>query len=210
MAREEDVYIPALQGKNIPILVIDPKWKLLFPEEKMTPEIKDTSKSLLDKIDEQQHLREESKKIKKIKKNLMSEIIGLRDKMNAEGENSDTENELDEHTRLIGECNERLDSNVDKLGRLPQEIYDLNFKLMVLSMAECYTKLKQNTDEISEIDDWLHTVRMELKKKVIRKQEGEIENFDLYSYMHQIFGPEVIDIFDMKYNPDNKHPKRTP
>ena len=25
----------------------------------------------------------------------------------------------------------------------------------------------------------------------------------MYSYMHSIFGPDVIDMFDMKYNPQN-------
>ena len=52
--------------------------------------------------------------------------------------------------------------------------------------------------------------RKELKKQVIRLQEGEMENFNLYSYMHQIFGPEVIDIFDLKYDPNRRHPVRRP
>lgn len=33
---------------------------------------------------------------------------------------------------------------------------------------------------------------------------------NLYSYMHQIFGPEVVDLFDMKYDPDKRHPIRRP
>ena len=32
----------------------------------------------------------------------------------------------------------------------------------------------------------------------------ELENHDLYAYMHDIFGAEVIDLFDMKYNPLEK------
>ena len=31
----------------------------------------------------------------------------------------------------------------------------------------------------------------------------EIYNDELYSYMHSIFGAEVIEMFDMKYNPKN-------
>ena len=42
-------------------------------------------------------------------------------------------------------------------------------------------------------------MRIELKKKVIRKQEKERKNQALYSYMHDIFGADVIEIFDMKY-----------
>ena len=70
-------------------------------------------------------------------------------------------------------------------------------------------KMHENTEEINRIDAWLREIRMQLKKAIIHKQEGEIENFNLYSYMHQIFGPEVIEIFDMKYDPDKKHPIRT-
>jgi hypothetical protein len=51
---------------------------------------------------------------------------------------------------------------------------------------------------------------VELKKNVIRLQEAEMENYNLYSYMHQIFGPEVMDIFDMEYDPDKRHPIRRP
>ena len=53
-------------------------------------------------------------------------------------------------------------------------------------------------------------VRIELKKNVIRLHETEMENYNLYSYMHQIFGPEVIEIFDVKYDPDKRHPIRRP
>lgn len=45
-------------------------------------------------------------------------------------------------------------------------------------------------------------VRIELKKRLIRKQEMEQRNNAIYSYMHDVFGAEVIEIFDMKYNPD--------
>ena len=35
-------------------------------------------------------------------------------------------------------------------------------------------------------------------------------NQQLYSYMHDIFGADVIEIFDMKYNPDEKYRKNKP
>ena len=45
---------------------------------------------------------------------------------------------------------------------------------------------------------------------MIRLQEAEMENYNLYSYMHQIFGPDVVEIFDMKYDPERRHPIRRP
>ena len=47
-------------------------------------------------------------------------------------------------------------------------------------------------------------MRVELKKNVVRKQEMEVANQEIYSFMHDIFGSDVIDLFDMKYNPENK------
>ena len=29
----------------------------------------------------------------------------------------------------------------------------------------------------------------------------ELKNQEIYTYMHDIFGASVIDLFDMKYNP---------
>ena len=43
-------------------------------------------------------------------------------------------------------------------------------------------------------------VRVELKKKLVRKQEMERHNHAIYSYMHDVFGAEVVDIFDMHHN----------
>lgn len=42
-------------------------------------------------------------------------------------------------------------------------------------------------------------MRTELKERLIRKQEQEQVNQELYTYMHNIFGVDVIDIFDMAY-----------
>ena len=42
----------------------------------------------------------------------------------------------------------------------------------------------------------------------MRKEEREKSTFDLYSYMHDIFGAEVIEIFDMKYNPEERRKER--
>ena len=56
---------------------------------------------------------------------------------------------------------------------------------------------------IDEINQWVSDFKVQLKKKIIQKQQKEIWNDEMYNYMHSIFGPDVIDMFDMKYNPQN-------
>ncbi len=209
MGTTQKNYQKALEGRNIPILVLDEKWKLLFGEEGMSPELEEKAAELKEMTGRQEKLREEIKDIKRLKRKLMGEIMTIHDRLNKEGPGSSASKELDDHTRLINDCNDRLESKEDELMDLPREMYQLNYELMLETMQVCYGKLHQNSAQITQIEGWLREVRVELKKQLIHKQESELENFNLYSYMHDIFGPEVIEIFDMQYDPDQKHPIRT-
>ena len=95
-------------------------------------------------IDRQSELREKSKEIKRLKNRLMGEIIGLRDRLGQEGSGpvgQAAEKKLKEHTRLIAECNDRLESQQDELIELPRNIYQLNYKLMLATMQVCYERM---------------------------------------------------------------------
>ena len=70
------------------------------------------------------------------------------------------------------------------------------------TMRICYDRLHKNTEEIKALDSWIIKTRMELKKKIVQKQEKETANHELYSYMHDILGSKVMEIFDMKYDPE--------
>ena len=211
MAKDDKVYMSALEGKSIPILTLDDKWHQLFTQTEMTPEIESLADELNALVDRDARIRTETKKIKKLKKTLLSEIVPLRDQANKAGGNAASiEKEIQERTRLINECNEKLGGHDDELLDLSREIYDVDYKLMIETMKVCYETLQENTEYIKGLDEWISQVRVELKKNVIRLQEAEMENYNLYSYMHQIFGPEVMDIFDMEYDPDKRHPIRRP
>ena len=199
----------ALQGKSIPILTLDNKWHQLFTQTDMTPEIEALADELNSLVEKDGKLRSENKDIKRLKKKLLSEIVPLRDKAN-KAPSPAIEKEISERTRLINECNDRLAGREEELLDLSREIYDVDYKLMIETMKVCYERLHENTAEIKGLDEWISKVRIELKKNIIRLQESEMENYNLYSYMHQIFGPEVVDIFDMKYDPNRRHPIRRP
>ena len=210
MAKSDDLYMSALEGKSIPILTLDNKWHQLFTQTDMTPEIEQLADELNALVARDGKIRSETKDIKKLKKKLLGEIMPLRDKATRLGNSPAIEKEIQDRTRLINDCNERLDSHQDELLDLSKEIYDIDYKLMIETMKVCYERLHENTDYIKTMDEWISKVRIELKKNIIRLQETEMENYNLYSYMHQIFGPEVIELFDMKYDPDRRHPIRRP
>lgn len=209
MARSEDVFREALAGKKIPVLTLDNKWHQLFSQAQteIPPDIRRGEEKLNDLLKRQGKLTTESKDIRRLKKKLMKEIMELAD---AAGGNPDArmEKKLEENQRLINECNEKLESYVQELRLLPAEIEKTNYRLMLSTMDICYRRIAENTKEIEATSEWLKEVRIEIKKSLVRKEESEKSNFDLYSYMHDIFGAEVIEIFDMKYNPEKRRQEK--
>ena len=198
MSRKDEIYSPALKEKKIPILTLDNKWHRLFTQTNPNKAILRLEEELNDLLKKQGKATTESKDIKRLKKKLMQEIVENAEGT-AEGNNQKALKKMEDNKRLINECNERLTMYEDQLIELPGEIDRVNRELMLQTMDICYDTLKTNETEIEETAKWVAAIRVELKKRIIRKQEMEQMNQELYSYMHDIFGAEVIEIFDMKY-----------
>lgn len=195
MSRTEEIFAPALIGRKIPILTLDHKWHQLFTQVNVTPEIKEKEGVLNELLKRQGKINTETKEIKKIKARLMDEIVSLMD----ESENAATRKKIDENKRLIEECNQKMDAYKEDAMDLPLEIDKANKELMLLTMEVCYRDIKNNTEELNHITEWINNMRIELKKNVVRKVEMQRRNQDLYAYMHDIFGADVIDMFDMNF-----------
>lgn len=202
MDSKEKEFKEALKGKKLPILTLDNKWYQLFTQHNNHPDTDALAEQLKALVVKQGKLNTEVKEIRKLKSKLMDEIVAGIDNMPL------TDKEMEDHKRLINECNDKIDASQDALLDLPKQIDELNFQLMVQTMDICYKAMAENTEEILRISDWITKVRIELKKNVIRKQEKEWLNQEMYAYMHDIFGPEVIEIFDMTYNPDDNKLKK--
>ena len=152
-----------------------------------------------DLLKRQGKLNTEIKSQNLFKKKLMSEIVAIMELPDSPDKNK----KMEENKRLIEEANEKMDLCHDELAELPEQIEEANYKLMLATMNVCYSRIKQNTQDIENINQWIQNFRVQLKRQVLLKQQKEIWNDELYSYMHDIFGPDVIEMFDLKYNPKN-------
>lgn len=198
MSKSDEKFKAALDGKKIPILTLDNKWHQLFTKTDPDKQLLKLQDELNELMKRQGKAGTEIKKIKALKKKLMDEIVEKADEASS-GKDKKAEGKIEENKRLIGECNEKLEEYEDELIELPGQIDNINKKLMLKTMDVCYDTLKRNKAEIEETAKWITTVRIELKKRLIRKQEQELLNQELYTYMHNIFGADVIDVFDMEY-----------
>ena len=200
VGNKSEVYEQALAGKKVPVLTLDNKWYKLFRDLAELPRIQAQEKQLNELVQRQGQLNVDSKNIRKLKKKLMDEIVPIANELEQKYSKA-LEKQLDEHKRLIEECNEKLEEYQDELLELPRQIEQVNHALMLSTMEYCYESMQENTRQIVEIAQWVKYIRIELKKNLVRKQEMEYQNRQIYSYMHDLFGAEVIELFDMQYDP---------
>lgn len=197
MDRNEEVFENALLGRHVPILPLDNKWHRLMVGLEKTKEMVQTENQIKELLKRQGKINTDIKVLKKTKTKIMDEMVAAMD----DEDGADTQ---DDGKKRIETINSTIEEYQDELFELPKKINELNYSLMVATMEQCYCIIKDNTSEIGEISEWIDHIRVELKKNVIKKQEKELKNQEIYNYMHDIFGAEVIDIFDMKYNPGDK------
>ena len=200
MSKSNDDFEKALEGKKIPILTLDNNWHRLFTQTEPNPKIKELEGELNELLKSQGKLNTELKELKALKKKLMDEIMEVMDELGDNKPTKKSEKKLEDNKRLIEECNEKIEANNDDLMELPAKINSVNYSLMLETMAVCYEQIQENNTDIESIGKWIDEIRIELKKKVALKQHKMIRNQNFYTYMHNIFGAEVINIFDMKYH----------
>ena len=120
------------------------------------------------------------------------------------GEEGQGTPKLQEDRRLITEINQRMEAGRRELEELQDLMKMDNSLLMVETMEYCYGIMDSNEKEKEELSGWINKTRMELKRKVIRKDEIEDQNKKIYAYLHDIFGAQVTGAFDLKYGSEYK------
>lgn len=197
----------SLKDVKVPLLILDQKWHHLFAGSKKPGAVQAAEKQLGEALAYQGRLQQELKEFRKLKSNLMKSIVENMD--GTEGNNRQQEKKLQENRRLIDEINEKMEAHEDELLEMPKRLKEINDVLMQETMHYCYGKIRSNALDIDEIGKWIKDIRIELKKQIIRKQHAEILNKEIYSYMHDIFGPKMLDVFDLQYQPEEEAEKET-
>ena len=202
--QDEEQFKRALAGKKVPILVLDQKWHRLFAVHGKPDEIKQTEADLNALLARQGKLNEDLKQYEKLKTKLMGSIVANMDGTTIEEQNGEREKKLDADKQLIDETNQKLEEVEDELLEIPNRIKETNLNLMLQSMDYFYDKLRVNKAESDEIAEWINQVRVDLKKNIIKKQNRDINNREIYAYLHDIFGPSMLDLFDIRYEEKNE------
>ena len=206
---KEEVFRQALREHSVPILILDPKWHRLFAIHGKTERISEIEKKLSRYLAEQGRVNQELKDLKHLKNNLLDSIRRNMDGANEENEDRLKTRKLEENSRLVDEINQKMERYEDRLLELPHIIRDTNEALMLASMEYCYDKMRVNERETEEISEWIQGIRVELKKNIIKKQNREWNNREIYGFMHDIFGMQILDLFDIVYEDEDEDEENT-
>lgn len=197
-AEQDILYMQALEGKKIPLLPLDVRWHALFPDHRKTKEIAQLEKELNTLIKKQGQTENDLKDFDKAKKVLMKNIV---DNM-TDGHEFDSPIRLrkqEKNQKLITDINEKIAEANHVKAQIPKEIAAKNRQLLIACMRVCYDELMENTAEIEEKEALIQELREEIKNCILRKQDMEMRNTEVYKYMHNLLGAEVVDIFDREH-----------
>lgn len=191
-----------VKDKKLPILTIDNRWHELFTEEQKTPEIKELEQKVNNLLKKQGKLVNDIKDMKKLKSNLIKDIMDNMD-IGTDAVGRIKERKLGQNKQFINELNSKIDAAMDELADIPYQIKEVNEELVSHSIKCFYESLEKNKAELNEVAEWIAKIREELKQKILIKQDLEAKNSMIYSYMHDILGAELMELFDRE-NGSNK------
>ncbi|MDD3173837.1 MAG: hypothetical protein PHF63_09280 [Herbinix sp.] len=184
-----------VKDKKLPILTIDNRWHELFTEDQKTPEIQELEQKVNNLLKKQGKLVNDIKDMKKLKNGLIKDIMENMDVGN-DLIGKAKEKKLDKNKQFINEINEKIEFAMDELADIPYQIKKENEELLSESIKNFYTQLEINKTELKEVAAWISSIREELKRKILIKQDLETKNTKIYTYMHDILGAELMELFD--------------
>lgn len=189
-----------VKNKQIPILVLDEKWHKLFKDKDKTQKIITLEKKLNDALKKQGQITNDIKDIKKLKSQLIAKVV---ETMEMDDSNPKKQKINAKNQELIKEANMKLESLEDEELEMPKIIRNANVELMIECVKVSYERIEQNRSDLIILEKWINEMRIELKKKLLIKQDKEMKNTETYAYLHDVLGQEVMELFDNKMEKDS-------
>ena len=184
-------------NKKVHLLTLDNRWHELFRDNK-SKKIKKFEQQLNELIKEQGQLNNDFKEYSSLKKKIMTDIVTNMSKA-FEDDDNEAIKSMESNKNYISEINDKLEKIENRLFELPKEIDDINKSLLEASMSDCYQRMLEDKNRVGFLEEEINTLREKLKELVVEKNEKQEEYEQIYTYMHDLVGHDVIEQFDKLY-----------
>lgn len=190
-----EITYEALKGlkdlKSLPILTLDERWYHLVTDKIKTDEIRYWEKEVNELLKKQGRVNTDIKEVKKIKSQIIKEVVE-----NMEDDSSNNKKKMTQNQRLIKEAKDKISQLEDESLELPRKLARANEQLMLETVKVCFEKINSNKEDLEVLNKWIDSTRVKLKKNLLIKQDKEAVNEKMYTYMHDIFGAEIMGTLD--------------
>ena len=194
MAKREEEYlskddiITMIIRSGLPVLTLDRKWLGVFNNENKSAKIKTLEEKVNKSLKSQGGINSKREDLIKLKKTLMREIMNNMDAK----ENSRASKKVTKSKELIEDINEQLILLEDKELNVPGNIDYANAQLAFQSIEEVFDKLEENDEDIEELNEWIEETRLEMKKRVMLREQRMEENAKMEKFLENSFQPEIL------------------
>lgn len=184
----DSVLAAAVSDSNIPVLILDSRWHELFPPGEKPESIVQLETVLENLLKEQGKLVNECKEMKRAKKKLMDGIVA--------NMGNSSQKVSKQSQKLIVQMNERIEAGTNRIMELPALIREANERLLVEGVKIFYHNMKETEITLTELKKDIENLRISLEKKEQKKESMENQRDVMYSYIHDLLGPEMVELFD--------------
>lgn len=182
------VLAAAVSDANVPVLILDTRWHELFPPGQKPETIARLEEQLSELLKEQGKLVNECKSLKSAKKKLMDGIVANM------GNNSEKKSKQSQ--KLLLEMNERIDVGTNRILELPGLIKEANARLLTEGVKIAYRDMQGTEETLEILTKEIEELRLSLEQRELKRDELEDRRDKVYSYMYNLLGPEIIELFD--------------
>jgi uncharacterized coiled-coil DUF342 family protein len=186
-----------IKKNKVPILIKDREWQKLF-QDNLTKSMEKLAQQLEELIAEEKECMNDLRKARKKKKILMEKILKLSNEVNTNDDKVAIV-KLEQAKNMILEINDKIDELQFKLETLPNEIKNINFKLLKETVTKAYDDIKEGKNRISCLDKEIQRLRKILGNMWEEKFTTEKKVNNLYLYLHGILGHRETDKLDKKF-----------
>ncbi len=186
---ELDDILNRIKRCKLPLLTLDIKWQAIFNTPDKSDEIAKLEKELNKLLKSQGRINTDMKDLKKLKKQLMNEIMVNMDSP----DDSRARKKVQKSKELIEDINDKLILLEDEELDIPGSMSDINARLALESMSEIMDVFEENEEEIEELEEWIKETRAELKERVMVLQKKKDANARMEKYLTDMFDSDIIN-----------------
>lgn len=187
-----------LRRNDICLLTLDERWNSLFANAQKTPEILKCEEKLKELLKQQARLIAESKEIAARKRLCMDKIIQLTPEV-FDKNNEDAKKDMQACEKEIKQINDRLPKIEVELENIPDLVREANIGLLEQTVNIVYFKIRSNQKRVEELEKLIEETRTKLKEYIDEKELLAQDDNDIYSYFHDLLGPEELEKLDKEF-----------